>query len=154
MAFSSDKFANAGLRQANNYERKFRKRIPFAEIIDVLRRQAAFDLPLKFVLDRDSESGGLFKRGPQWDFGTAGVRFEKREAEGARPTLVITWSDDFEQKTLQETLEELSALGFDESAEVSLELVAPTGERKVSRFGNDLKVEKGGTTLHFTGAWQ
>ncbi len=148
------KFANAGYNQARKYERRFRKRVPIAEIIDALRRQAAFGRPLKFVLDRDSESAGFFKRGPQWDFGDAGVRFEKGESDDSHPVLVVTWSDDFEQKTLDDTLAELAGLQFDEDAEVTFELVAPSGERKLSRYGNDISVDKDGTTIHFTGAWQ
>lgn len=148
------KFANAGLRAASNYERKFRKYVPFAELIDALRRQAAFDVPLKFVLDRDSESSGFFKRGPLWDFGNAGVRFEKKATEGSQPTLVVTWSNDVEQKTLQETLDELKGLGFDEHASVSIQLVAPSGECKVSRFGNGIAVAKDNAIVLFTGAWQ
>lgn len=64
MSLSSNRFANAALNQARNYDRRYRKLVPFSEVLDTLRRHAAFDLPLKFVLDRDSESSGLFKRGP------------------------------------------------------------------------------------------
>ena len=148
------RFANAGLKAANTYDRRFRKLVPYAEIIDTLRRQAAFDLPLKFVLDRDSESPGLFKRGPLWDFGSAGVRFEKKETKGSQPLLVVTWSDDIEQKTLQETLSELNALGFEEGAHVGIQLVSPSGECKVSRFGNGVAVAKDNTVILFNGAWQ
>lgn len=149
------KFADAGLRAASNYDRKFRRYAPFSEIIDTLRRQAAFDLPLKFVLDRDSESAGFFKRGPQWDFGSSGVRFGKREAEESYPVLVVTWSDDFEQKTLQDVVVELNGLGLCEDALVTMELVSPEGERKLSKYGNRIMVDKKDNTLiHFTGAWQ
>ena len=154
MPLSTDKFANAAHRQVSNYERKFRKYVPFMELVDVLRRQAAFDIPLKFVLDRDSESSGFFKRGPQWDFGNAGVRFEKSEGDAAQPKLIVTWSEDFEQKSLQGVLDDLVALEFDDDAEVVLELVSTTGERKFSRYGNGLAVEKDNTVVHFTGAWE
>lgn len=152
---SSDRFANAAFAQATNYDRRFSKYAPFSDIIETLRREVAFDVPLKFVLDKDSESAGFFKRGPQWDFGNAGVRFEKKEEESGKPVLVVSWSDEFEQKTLQETLDELRGLGFGEDADITLELVSPTGDRMFSRFGNRLKTEKRDrSVIHFTGSWQ
>ena len=154
MAPLDSRFAYAGLDAASKYDRRHRKFVPFAEIIDVLRRQAAFDVPLKFVLDRDPESSWIVRRGALWDFGNAGVRFEKKETGDSNPTLSVTWGDGFEQKTLQAILDELRELGFEEDAEVSIELVSPSGERKLSRYGNSVEVGKDNTIVHFTGSWQ
>ena len=153
MSFSSNRFADAALNQAQNYDRRHRKYIPFSELLDTLRRHAAFDVPLRFVLDRDSESAGFFKRAPQWDFGTAGVRFEKGETETGQPMLVVTWSADYPQKTLDEIVAELKGLGFEDGATIAIRLVSPSGESKQSRYGNDVKIDKDGTTIHFTGSW-
>lgn len=153
MSLSSSRFANAALNQVQNYDRRYRKYIPFSELLDTLRRHAALDAPLRFVLDCDSESIGFIKKGPQWDFGTAGVRFEKKGTETGQLTLVVTWSTDFPQKTLEETVAELKGLDFEDGATIAIQLVSPSGESKQSRYGNGIEIDKDGITVHFTGSW-
>ena len=153
MRFSTNRFATAAGKSADRYERRFRKLVPYQELKDALRRDAAFDVPLKFVLDPDEESQGLRKRGPRWDFGNAGVRFERAPIDDPSPTLIATWADDFEQKTLQGVLDELDALGFEGKDNLCIELVSPTGERLQARYGVGLTIERG-TVVHFCGNWK
>ena len=154
MSPMDSRFADAGLNAASKYDRRFGRFTAISEIIDTLRRQAAFDTPLKFVLDRDPENSWIVRKSPLWDFGNAGVRFEKREVEGSNPALVVTWSDDIEQKTLQEILDEIKAPEFEEDAEVTIELVSPKGKRMLSQYGNGIDVGKDNMVVHFVGAWQ
>ena len=67
--------------------------------------------------------------------------------------LVVTWSADYPQKTLDEIVAELKGLGFEDGATIAIRLVSPSGESKQSRYGNDVKIDKDGTTIHFTGSW-
>lgn len=66
---------------------------------------------------------------------------------------MVTWSEDYPPKTLEDVVAELKGLGFEDEAAISFKLVSPTGDVKQSRYGNSVKIDKDGTTVHFTGSW-